>query len=68
MILLSQNLLVSPMGGAVDQKPLGIEANEIEEKKRDYDEAFLIKMLDRIDWGAFVAAAKTVGSLSPDAT
>lgn len=60
MILLTQNLLVSPMAGATDQKPLGIEATEVEDKERDYDADFLKRMLGRIDYDAFVAAARTV--------
>ena len=60
MILLTQNLLVSPMAGATDQKPLGIEATEVEDKERDYDADFLKRMLERIDYDAFVAAARTV--------
>jgi hypothetical protein len=60
MILLTQNLLVSPMAGASDQKPLGIEATEVEDKERDYDADFLKRMLERIDYDAFVAAARTV--------
>lgn len=60
MILLTQNLLVSPMAGASDQKPLGIEATEVEDKERDYDADFLKRMLERIDYDAFVAAARAV--------
>jgi multifunctional methyltransferase subunit TRM112 len=62
MILLTQNLLTSPMAGAADQKPLAIEATEVEEKEREYNEDFLKRILDRLDWPAFVAAAKSVGN------
>jgi hypothetical protein len=60
MILLTHNMLISPMKGATKQLHLGIEAEEVEVKEREYNREFLIKMMERLDWPAFVAAAKTV--------
>jgi hypothetical protein len=62
MILLTQNLLISPMAAASQEKPLAIEASEVQEKEREYNEDFLKRMLDRIDWASFLTAAKSVGS------
>jgi hypothetical protein len=61
MILLTQNLLISPMAAASQEKPLAIEASEVQEKEREYNEDFLKRMLDRIDWASFLTAAKSVG-------
>ncbi len=56
-------MLISPMKGATKQLHLGIEAEETEVKEREFNQEFLVKMMDRLDWSAFVAAAKTVCSL-----
>ena len=48
------------MKGATKQLHLGIEAEEVEVKEREYNQEFLIKMMERLDWPAFVNAAKTV--------
>ena len=53
------------MAGAAEQLPLAIEASEVEEKEREYNEEFLKRMLDRVDWASFLAAAKSVGSSAP---
>jgi hypothetical protein len=60
MILLTHNMLISPMKGATKQLHLGIEAEETEVKEREFNQEFLVKMLERLEWSAFVAAAKTV--------
>ena len=46
MILLTHNMLISPMKGATKQLHLGIEAEEIEVKEREYNKDFLVKMED----------------------
>ena len=66
MILLTHNMLISPMKGATKQLHLGIEAEEIEVKEREYNKDFLVKMLERLDWSAFLAAAKIVSAISID--
>jgi hypothetical protein len=48
------------MKGATKQLHLGIEAEEVETKEREFNQEFLSKMLERLDWDAFVKAAKTV--------
>ena len=52
------------MKGATKQLHLGIEAEETEVKEREFNQEFLVKMMDRLDWSAFVAAAKTVSTLA----
>ena len=60
MILLTHNMLVSPMKGATKQLHLAIEAEEVQTKEREFSQEFLVRMLERLDWPAFVAAAKSV--------
>ncbi len=48
------------MKGATKQLHLGIEAEETEVKEREFNQEFLVKMMERLEWSAFVAAAKTV--------
>ncbi len=55
-------MLISPMKGATKQLHLVIEAEETEVKEREFNQEFLVKMMERLDWPAFVAAAKTVQS------
>mmetsp|Transcript_55278 Transcript_55278/g.131294 ORF Transcript_55278/g.131294 Transcript_55278/m.131294 type:complete len:124 (-) Transcript_55278:72-443(-) len=61
MILLTHNMLASPMKEAGQQLPLGIEASEIAEKEREYNQEFLAGILVRVDWDSFLAAATTLG-------
>jgi len=60
MILLTHNMLASPMKEAAKQLPLGIEAVEVREIEREFNPEFLRNMIDRLDWSALVAAATTL--------
>ena len=60
MILLTHNMLASPMKEASKQLPLKIECEEKVEKEQEYNADFLNRMIERIDWNSFCAAAQSV--------
>mmetsp|Transcript_47658 Transcript_47658/g.112166 ORF Transcript_47658/g.112166 Transcript_47658/m.112166 type:complete len:128 (-) Transcript_47658:24-407(-) len=80
MILLTHNMLRSPMKGATQKLPLVIEVSEepesVVDKEREFNDEFLKATLAKIDWPSFVAATETlrlqpplpasVGELNPE--
>ncbi|XP_074295077.1 multifunctional methyltransferase subunit TRM112 homolog A-like [Silene latifolia] len=61
MRLLTHNMLSSNIKGVVNGFPLKIEAGNVVEKQVDLNIDFLKNIFSKIEWKAFVDAAKTLG-------
>ncbi|BFZ05735.1 hypothetical protein BsWGS_08773 [Bradybaena similaris] len=62
MKLLTHNMLTSSIiKGVTKGFPLKIVASKVEVREVDYNEAFIIKTLSRVDWPALQQAAISVG-------
>ena len=61
MRLLTHNMLSSNIKGVSNGFPLRIEVGKVVEKQVDFNADFLRNMFPKIEWKAFVDAAKTVG-------
>jgi len=62
MKLLTHNMLTSKIiKGVTSGFPLGITVTEMEVKEVDFNPAFVVKTLTKIDWGALRQAATQVG-------
>jgi len=61
MRLLAHNMLACNVKGVVNGFPLTIEPRRIECVEVPFNAAFLIHMLPKMEWRAFVDAAKAIG-------
>lgn len=61
MRLLTHNMLKSNVRGVEDGYPLAIEAERVEEQEVEFNAEFVVNMLPKLEWGAFVAAAQALG-------
>jgi len=62
MKLLTHNMLTSNIiKGVTNGFPLGITASKVEVKDVDFNPAFVVKTLSKIDWPALRQAASQVG-------
>ncbi|KAF3975746.1 hypothetical protein ACB098_10G147600 [Castanea mollissima] len=61
MRLLTHNMLSSNIKGVSNGFPLRIEVEKVVEKQVDFNADFLRNMFPKIEWKAFVDAAKTIG-------
>ncbi|KAK7846286.1 multifunctional methyltransferase subunit TRM112 homolog A [Quercus suber] len=61
MRLLTHNMLSSNIKGVSNGFPLRIEVEKVAEKQVDFNADFLRNMFPKIEWKAFVDAAKTIG-------
>jgi len=56
MKLLTHNMLTSP--GNANGYPLAIEAESVEQVELEFNGEFVARMLDKLEWGALLAAAQ----------
>ena len=61
MRLLTHNVLSSNIKGVSNGFPLRIEVEKLLEKRVDFNADFLRNMFPKIEWKAFVDAARTIG-------
>ena len=61
MRLLTHNVLSSNIKGVSNGFPLRIEVEKVLEKHVDFNADFLRNMFPKIEWKAFVDAARTIG-------
>uniref|UniRef100_A0A7S1TWS9 Multifunctional methyltransferase subunit TRM112-like protein n=1 Tax=Phaeomonas parva TaxID=124430 RepID=A0A7S1TWS9_9STRA len=61
MRLITHNMLKSSVRGVEDGYPLAIEAEEVETEETEFNQEFIEAMVGKLEWGAFVAAATTLG-------
>ncbi|KAH9617746.1 hypothetical protein KSS87_011505 [Heliosperma pusillum] len=61
MRLLTHNMLSSNIKGVINGFPLKIEAGNVVEKQVDLNIDFLNNIFSKIEWKAFVEAAKSLG-------
>ncbi|KAJ7536903.1 hypothetical protein O6H91_12G087700 [Diphasiastrum complanatum] len=61
MRLLTHNMLSCNRKGVSNGFPLGIEASKLEVKEVDFNSDFLRHIYPKIEWKAFVDAAKSLG-------
>ena len=59
MKLLTHNMLMSP--GTRDGFPLGIEVEKMEEVEAEFNAEFMVRMVDKIDYGALLKTVASVG-------
>ncbi|XP_029470661.1 multifunctional methyltransferase subunit TRM112-like protein [Rhinatrema bivittatum] len=64
MKLLTHNLLSSHVKGVVRGYPLLIKANEVKVNSVDFNQAFVARMIPKLEWSALVQAADSLGHLS----
>lgn len=61
MRLLAHNMLACNVKGVVNGYPLKIEPKETRESETPFNAEFLVHMLPKMEWPAFVGAAKEIG-------
>nr|XP_033810092.1 multifunctional methyltransferase subunit TRM112-like protein isoform X2 [Geotrypetes seraphini] len=60
MKLLTHNLLTSHVKGVVLGYPLIIQANEVKVSNVDFNQAFVARMIPKLEWSALIKAADSV--------
>ena len=64
MRLLTHNMLKCNVKGVMNGYPLNIEATEVAVEETDFNDEFVVRMIGKLEWGAFLQAAKQVSGLT----
>ena len=62
MRLLAHNMLACNVKGVVNGYPLTIHATKIETNESEFNGNFIVHMLGKLDWRAFLKACKEVNA------
>eukprot|EP00056_Hartaetosiga_gracilis_P020588 m.20439 g.20439 ORF g.20439 m.20439 type:complete len:124 (+) comp8576_c0_seq2:105-476(+) len=60
MKLLTHNMLKSHIKGVREGYPLGLEASKVEMKEVEFNQGFIVKMLDRIKYNVLYKTAQSL--------
>ncbi|XP_069501248.1 multifunctional methyltransferase subunit TRM112-like protein [Ambystoma mexicanum] len=64
MKLLTHNMLSSHVRGVRRGFPLGLQATEVKVNTVDFNQEFVARMIPKLEWGALVEVADSLGHLS----
>lgn len=61
MRLITHNMLKSNVRGVEDGYPLRIESEQVQVQEVDFNADFIVNMIPKLEWAAFVGAARSLG-------